>query len=253
MLDSAQFSNGCRNLGKFGMPVLHESGKVRLQILQLGKAGLGVTGTGDPLGEMPTSAKRLDRSHPFNSESVLQQLDQIEHCALRIVEHSTEHGQILSALERVGMTVSKDPTPPAVDRPHFCVRLVQLADLAAELREDVLHAHGVRMVGSANPNPVVTLIEQLQQRTVMVALACPDRQLQPGFQRSYVIVAQNLPLSLEHLGEQICSGRWLAGSARPDCAAVSDVQCQWVVRRQNLLGIGNQPGQVVTLCGITPA
>ena len=88
----------------------------------------------------------------------------------------------------------------------------------------MLHAHGVRMVGSADPNPVVALIEQLQQCTVMVALARPDRQLQPGFQRTYVIVAQNLPLSLEHLGEQICSRRVLAGSARPDGVAVSDVQ-----------------------------
>jgi hypothetical protein len=223
VLDSAQFSDGSRNMGKFGMPILHESGKVRLKIAQLGKASLGVTGTGDPLGELPAGAEGLDRSHPLNSQSVLQQLDQIEHRALRIVELSTEHGQILSALERIGMTVSKDPTPSAVDRPHFCVRLVQLAGLAAELREDVVHAHGVRMVGSANPNPVVTLIEQLQQRTVMVALARPDRQLQPGFQRTYVIVAQNLPLSLEHLGEQICSRRVLAGSARPDGVAVSDV------------------------------
>ena len=212
--ESAEFSDGCRNLDKFGMPILHESGKVCLQIAQLGKAGLGVTGTGDPLGEMSTSAKRLDRLRSLNSEAVAQQVDQIEHRALRIIELSSQNGQILSALERIGMTVSKDPTPSAVDRTHFCVRLVQLADLASELREDVLHPQGVRMVGSANPNPVVTLIEQLQQRTVMDALVRPDRQLQPGIQRTYVIVAQNLPLSLEHLGEQICSGSVMPGPSR---------------------------------------
>ena len=166
---------------------------------------------------------RPDPTHPSGRRAQERSRPGAAHRAAtdRIGLDGSEHD---GTLERVGMTVSKDPTPPAVDRPHFCVRLVQLADLAAELREDVLHAHGVRMVGSANPNPVVTLIEQLQQRTVMVALGRPDRQLQPGFQRTYVIVTQNLPLSLEHLGEQICSRRVLAGSARPDGVAVSDVQ-----------------------------
>jgi hypothetical protein len=38
----------------------------------------------------------------------------------------------------------------------------------------------------------------------------------------------------------------LAGSARPDSVAVSDVQCQWVIGRQRLLGIGNELRQVAT-------
>jgi hypothetical protein len=59
------------------------------------------------------------------------------------------------------MTVAKDPTPSPVDRPHLGVRLVQIADPAAVLGQDVLHAQRVRVVGPADPNPVVTLIQQL--------------------------------------------------------------------------------------------
>ena len=94
-------------------------------------------------------------------EAVAQQIDQIEYCALRIIELSAKYSQILSALERIGMTVAKDSTPSPVDRPHLGVRLVQIADPAAVLGQDVLHAQRVRVVGPADPNPVVALIQQL--------------------------------------------------------------------------------------------
>jgi hypothetical protein len=93
------------------VPILHESGKVGLQVAQLCKSGLGVTGTGDPLGELPPGAEGPDRSHALNSEAVAQQLDQIEHRALRIIELSAQYRQILSARERIGVAVAKDPSP----------------------------------------------------------------------------------------------------------------------------------------------
>ena len=99
------------------------------------------------------------------------------------------------------MTVAKDPTPSPVDRAHPGVGLVQLTDTPAVLGQDVLHAQCVRMIRPADPDPVVALVEQLQQGIAfLITMAGPVGQLQPRFQRSDVIVAQNLPLLHDYLG-----------------------------------------------------
>ena len=64
---SAEFSDRCRNFSQFWVSILHEFGKVSLQVAQLRKSGLGVTGAGNPLGQLPPGAEGLNRSHPLNS------------------------------------------------------------------------------------------------------------------------------------------------------------------------------------------
>jgi hypothetical protein len=82
------------------------------------------------------------------------------------------------------------------------VGLVQVAYSAAGPGQNVLHVERIRMVRPAHPNPVVALVQQLVQRVaVMPALAGPDGQFQPRLERADVIVSQNLPLSVEHLGQ----------------------------------------------------
>jgi hypothetical protein len=101
------------------MLVLHDAGKIGLKVTQLGQSSLNVTGTGDPLRQVPSGAECLDRSRSLDSESVAQHLGQIEHGALRIVELPADYGQILSALESIGVTVAQDPTTSPVDRSHL--------------------------------------------------------------------------------------------------------------------------------------
>jgi hypothetical protein len=48
--DLAQFGDRCSNFSQFGVPILYEFGEVDLQVVQLCKAGIGMTGAGDPLG-----------------------------------------------------------------------------------------------------------------------------------------------------------------------------------------------------------
>jgi hypothetical protein len=60
--DLAQFGDRCGNLSQFGVPILDEFGKVDLQVVQLREAGLGMSGAGDPLGQLATSAEWFDRS-----------------------------------------------------------------------------------------------------------------------------------------------------------------------------------------------
>jgi DNA-binding NarL/FixJ family response regulator len=52
----------------------------------------------------------------LNSEAVAQQLDQIEHRALWIVELSAQYRQILSAHEHIGVAVAKDLTSSPAGR-----------------------------------------------------------------------------------------------------------------------------------------
>jgi hypothetical protein len=48
--DLAQFGDRCSNFSQFGVPILYEFGEVDLQVVQLCKPGIGMTGAGDPLG-----------------------------------------------------------------------------------------------------------------------------------------------------------------------------------------------------------
>jgi hypothetical protein len=48
--DLAQFGDRRSNLSQFGVPILYEFGEVDLQVVQLCKAGGGMSSAGDPLG-----------------------------------------------------------------------------------------------------------------------------------------------------------------------------------------------------------
>lgn len=212
--------------------MLHESGKVGLQVAQFCQARITVAGADDPLGEQPAGAEGLDRSGPLDSEAVPEQLDQLEHRALRIIELTAQDRQILPALEGIGVTVAKNPTAAPVDRTHLGAGLVQLVHPAAVLGQDVLHSKCVWMIRPADPDPVVSLVEQLQQRIATVTtIADPDSQFQPSLERTDVVVSKNPPLSLQHVGQQLSRMTVSAGSTCPDCVGVSDVQYQRVIMR----------------------
>ena len=74
------------NLSQLWVSIVHEFGKIRLQVAELGKSSRRVTGPGNPLGQLPPGAECLDRSHPLNLEAVAQHLDQIEYRPLRVIQ-----------------------------------------------------------------------------------------------------------------------------------------------------------------------